>query len=136
MDLAWCPPIVGELINLAELRYLNGGDFDADFHVDEDEAMDFQVAQALSDAAEESGIILPDEDAYLVSVLDRDAKAAPPQPRMGVVLQQSNGALALGIGRGMTVESAGESLALIERPESGRYVKAWFIPGVFYWEEH
>lgn len=135
MDLAWAPPVTGELIDLAEDRYETGAGLDEDIGQDEEEAMDLQVAEALSGAAEESGILLPAEDQFLAAVLQRDAKPAPAIPRLGVVLQLADGRLAVGVGRGMTVESSGESLALIEAPEPGRYVRAWFIPGLFYWEE-
>lgn len=136
MDLAWAPPVTGELINLAEDRYENGADLDSDLGLDEEEAMDLQVAEALAGAAEESGILLPDEDSMLARILARDARPAPPVPRLGVVLQLADGRLAVGVGHGMTVESSGESLALVEQPEQDRYVAGWFIPGLFYWEEN
>lgn len=135
MDLAWAPPLVGDLIDLAEHRYTTGRDLEDDLDADEEESMDLEVAEALSATAEESGILLPAEDQYLAAVLARDAKPAPATPRMGVVLQSGSGRMAVGIGHGMTVESSGESLAIIETPEPDRYVRAWFIPGLFYWEE-
>lgn len=135
MDLAWCPPIVAELLHLVEYRYRTGAELDSELDTDEDEGLPLELSSPLSHAAEDMGITLPEGNRQLLAVLGRDAAPAPVRPRFGVVLETATGALAIGAGRGMVIESAGESLALIESPEANRYARAWFIPGVFYWEE-
>lgn len=133
MDLAWCPGIVAELQQLIEYQVDSGAECDEVRSLTEETFI--EVAEPLSQACEDSGIRLPVTDQAMRAVLERDCVQAPVVPRFGVVLVLADGRLGVGDSRGAVIESAGDGLCLIGKPEPGRYVDAYFLPHVFYWED-
>ena len=132
MDLAWCPGIVQGLLERIEYQVDTGPECDEIRGLAEGTLL--ELAEGLSQSCEDSGISLPRTDAQMLAVLRRDCVPAPVVPRFGVVLATADGRLGLGVSHGRVIESAGDGLCLLNRPV-GRYVEAWFLPHVFYWED-
>ncbi|WP_102158669.1 hypothetical protein [Zhihengliuella halotolerans] len=133
MDLAWCPGIIGDVTGLVEYQVRTGAECDEIRDLVEETMI--ELAEPLAQACADSGISLPEEDSQMLAVLGRDAARAPLAPRYGVVMSLPGGRLAVGVGHGRVIESAGDGLCLIDQPEPGRYLDAWFLPSVFYWED-
>lgn len=92
-----------------------------------------ELAEILAGAAAALEDWLPGTDRELAAVVARDGEPATDMGGRGLLLVRSDGGLGFTIGRGQVVESVGESLAIIEAPGPGRYVKGYRLPGYKYW---
>ncbi|AIZ01709.1 putative structural protein [Arthrobacter phage vB_ArtM-ArV1] len=97
------------------------------------EGMPLQVAEAISHACAPDGLNWPRDDAKLLAVLVRDGYSVPVDSApYGSVVETTSGRLGL-VTNGGAIESHGAALSVVPH-ESGRWVRAWLIPGVSYFE--
>jgi hypothetical protein len=90
-----------------------------------------EVAEAVGQAASAQGVQIPSTDDHLrVFLAARNAGAPVDLEARGLVVGLADGRLGLTVGRGRVVESHGAGLTVVLRPEPGRYVEAFAVPGL------
>ncbi|MGL3805839.1 hypothetical protein ACSYDW_07040 [Paeniglutamicibacter sp. R2-26] len=92
-----------------------------------------ELAEVLAGAASALEDWLPGTDRELAAVVARDGEPSSDLGARGLLLVRPDGGLGFTIGRGQVVESVGESLAIIQAPGAGRYVRGYRLPGYKYW---
>lgn len=91
------------------------------------------VAEAIRHAVSPEGIFYPPVDAQMLAVLERDGTpVAPLTAPNGAVVEIPGGRLGL-VTAGGLIESSGESLCIVPQ-DAGRWLRAWLIPDVTYFE--
>lgn len=90
-----------------------------------------ELSEPLSASAGVYGVRLPRTDDRALAVLRRYGRPAEGLG-FGVVAATADGRLAVGVGGGRTIESAGPVLAIVSVPGEGRYTELWEIPGADY----
>lgn len=94
-----------------------------------------ELAEILAGVAAALEDWLPDTDAALAAVVTRDGQPTKELDQAGLLVVRAGGGLGFAVGRGMVVESVGESLAIIQTPGAGRYSAGYRLPGYKYWEK-
>lgn len=131
--MVWADLILGRILRLVEDRYETGRDLDAGRAFGEGGVI--HVAEAVGQSAAAHGITLPLTDPHLLAVTRRDGRPGDlADPARGTLLVLADGRLGVMAARGSVVESSGSNLSYVTRPEPGRYVDAWLIPGVKFLE--
>lgn len=105
---------------------------DADLlRLENDHAID--LAEVIANVAASLEDWLPDTDKVLLAVAARDGSTARNLAARGLLVVRPDGGLGFTIGHGKVIESVGESLAIIQNPEPGRYARGYRLPGYQYW---
>lgn len=128
--MIWVDLLVTGVTGRAPVRVLNGLDADALLL---EHGPGVELAEAMAGVAASLEDWLPDTDTALLAVVTRDGVPTSNLTERGLLVVRPDGGLGFTIGRGHTIESVGESLAIVQAPEPGRYMWGFRVPGYKYW---
>lgn len=126
--MIWHHLITHTILDAATLTFTTGTALDVE--LGETAAARLNLAEVISRAAAKHNITLPPTDAALATRLNRHRAPTVTLRTTGCVLYTGTGRAAWPLGDGRTVESAGTTLGIIERPEPGRYTHAYRVPQI------
>lgn len=127
--MIWHHLLTTTVLDAATIKVREGWEVDNTLTIDDGYTDRLHIAEVLARAGAQHDLDLPVTDDLLLYRFR--SRALTPNPRVGgLVLTPDGVRAAWSLGDGRTIESIGRTLAIITRPEPGRYQRALTIPGL------